>query len=409
MLNRPYCWKPSAGFVLLVAMILPESALADATAAHIPAFARKYNVSCALCHSPIPRLTAFGESFAANGFRMTPDEAPSGVTETGDSELSLLEDLPLAVRLDSYMNAYNNGSVVTDFEVPYNLKLLSGGALSDNISYYFYFFLFERGEVGGVEDAFLYFNDIAGSPIDVAVGQFQVSDPLFKRELRLEFQDYAIYRARIGAQPTDLTYDRGIMAAGDFGGFTITGEIVNGNGKGGAQENRRFDNDGNKNFFGHITRDLFDGFRVGAMGYRGRHEGEASDGAIRSNNVWMLGADATVSRGPFELNAQYIHREDDRPGFGPFDPTVQTDGGFVELLYADPASKWYTYGLYNRVDSDQPLLSVRLGGPSGITRYETFSAGYGRLWRSNLRVFIEGTWDTQLDEGIWTLGLVTAF
>ena len=80
----------------------------------------------------------------------------------------------------------------TDLQTPLNLKILSGGPISNKISYYFYFFLFERGEIGGVEDAFVYFNDIANVPVDAAVGQFQVSDAMFKRELRLEYQDYAI-------------------------------------------------------------------------------------------------------------------------------------------------------------------------------------------------------------------------
>ena len=82
--------------------------------------------------------------------------------------------------------------------MPYNLKILSGGTLFKGVSYYFYFFLFERGEVGGIEDAFIYFNDIAGAPLDIQVGQFQVSDPLFKRELRLTFADYLIYRTKPG-------------------------------------------------------------------------------------------------------------------------------------------------------------------------------------------------------------------
>src|SRR5690606_19189092 len=109
-----------------------------------------------------------------------------------------------------------------------------GGALSKSISYYFYTFLLERGDVGGIEDAFLYFNDIGGAPLDVAVGQFQVSDPLFKRELRLEFEDYAVYRARLGNVPVDLTYGRGIMAMADVAGFTLTGEVLNGVGLAGA-------------------------------------------------------------------------------------------------------------------------------------------------------------------------------
>ena len=63
----------------------------------------------------------------------------------------------------------------------------------------------EQPEPRGLADAFL----VGGVPVDLQVGQFQISDPLFKRELRLSFEDYAVYRARIGAVPTDLTYDRG--------------------------------------------------------------------------------------------------------------------------------------------------------------------------------------------------------
>ena len=69
-------------------------------------------------------------------------------------------------------------------------KLLSGGALTKNVAYYFYFFFSERGEVAGVEDAFLMFNNVGNSELDIYAGQFQVSDPLFKRELRLFYQDY---------------------------------------------------------------------------------------------------------------------------------------------------------------------------------------------------------------------------
>ena len=34
----------------------------------IPAFARKYNMSCKVCHSPFPKLKPYGEDFAGNGF-----------------------------------------------------------------------------------------------------------------------------------------------------------------------------------------------------------------------------------------------------------------------------------------------------------------------------------------------------
>jgi hypothetical protein len=118
---------------------------ADATA--IPAFARKYRVSCQLCHNPVPTLTDFGETFAGNGFRFAADEQPRDTIDTGDRMLELLSDIPLAVRFDAYLQGFVNGGVSRDFKTPYNVKILSGGSLFSGVSYYFYFFLFERGEV----------------------------------------------------------------------------------------------------------------------------------------------------------------------------------------------------------------------------------------------------------------------
>ena len=66
------------------------------TARAIPAFARKYRVSCSQCHSPVPRLNAFGEMFAANGFEFAVGEPPRDTIGTTDPLLRLQNDLPLA-------------------------------------------------------------------------------------------------------------------------------------------------------------------------------------------------------------------------------------------------------------------------------------------------------------------------
>ena len=50
----------------------------------IPAFARKYRTTCATCHAPVPRLNAFGEQFAANGFVLAIGEPPRDIIATGD-------------------------------------------------------------------------------------------------------------------------------------------------------------------------------------------------------------------------------------------------------------------------------------------------------------------------------------
>lgn len=375
----------------------------------IPAFARRYRASCSLCHNPAPALNAFGNQFAGNGFRLSAVEEPRDTIGTGDPLLDLWKDLPLAIRLDAYMNAYMNGETSSDLETPWNLKVLSGGPISKKLSYYFYFFLFERGEVGGIEDAYIYVNDIGDKPIDLAVGQFQVSDPLFKRELRLPLQDYVVYRTRVGLQPADLTYDRGLMGIADLWGFTVSGSVVNGNGRGEAEPDRRLDNDPMKNLFGHVTRELSSNLRLGVMGYWGRQDGAVEGGPTTTNRVTMVGADATVSAGPFDLSAQYVHREDDQATFAPGEPLTQTDGGFAELLFRPRGSRWYGVALYNVVAANRPLLNPRLGGPSDISRYQTMTGGAGYLVRRNFRFLGEVTYDLEQRAVRWTLGLVTAF
>ena len=95
-------------------------------------------------------------------------------------------------------------------------KLLSGGAIYKNVSYYVYYIL-EEGDAGKLEDAFLMFNNLFGSELDFFIGQFQVSDPLFKRELRLTRADYDIYKVKVGnLQMSNLTYDRGIILIMDL-------------------------------------------------------------------------------------------------------------------------------------------------------------------------------------------------
>ena len=392
------CRRPVLG--LAVGLL----ALPSGPAGAIPAFARRYRVSCQLCHNVVPALTAFGDQFAANGFRFATGEPPRDTIDTGDPLLSLMKELPLAVRLDLYAQAYANGRAETDFQTPYGIKLLSGGTISKALSYYFYTFINERGGLGGVEDAMVQLNDIGGQPVDLIAGQFQISDPLFKRELRLEFEDYAVYRARIGDVPLDLTYDRGVMATADLAGFSLSGIVFNGNGRGEAQADRHFDNDPFKNFFLHLSRDLTGNVRLGALGLVGRAE---ADGV--RNRTTMLGVDGTVSVGPVELNGQYLYREDDSPTFDPNELTATMQGGFAELLIRPTGSRWYGFGLYNRVTSDRPLLDVRLGTAADITRYETVSAGIGRLERRNFRWTAEATRDRVQKTWRWTLGIVTAF
>ncbi|HZH72898.1 MAG TPA: hypothetical protein VFD91_10435 [Mariniphaga sp.] len=257
-------------YYLAVPIFLSFFILAESVKA-IPAFARKYSLSCTTCHAPAaPALKAYGDEFAGNGFRLAEEQAPRYYMNSGDDKLSLVRDLPIAVRLDGFATYNLDGGEKMDFAAPYILKLLSGGELSDRVSYYFYFFFSERGEVAGVEDAFLMYNDLFGADLDIYLGQFQVSDPLFKRELRLSLEDYVLYTSRIGTSGINLMYDKGLMITyGLPSGTGFTLEVLNGNGIGHAR-NKVFDNDKYKNLLGKISQDIGEIATAGIFLYTGK-------------------------------------------------------------------------------------------------------------------------------------------
>jgi hypothetical protein len=380
------------------AVLLAACAVSDLDA--MPAFARKYQMSCKTCHAPFPRLKPYGEEFAGNGFVIKDKDTPRTYIDTGDDFLSLLREVPLALRLEGFLT-YNSGArKQLDFASPYLLKLLSGGEITKNISYYFYFFLGERGEVAGLEDAFVMFNDLFGTDVDVVVGQFQVSDPLFKREVRLTLEDYLIYKARPGRSRASLTYDRGVMVTtGLPGDIDLAFEVVNGTGIGEADIFRNFDEDKYKNVLLRLSRDFSPAARLGAFGYVGKERQDEVD-----NSVWMLGGDATFGAAPFELNLQYVERRDSRPFFAPGPAgEVRTRGAFAELIYLPRGddSRWYGVGLLNWVDSNQPDLET-----------VSVTGSFGYLLRRNIRAIVEFT---QVLDGPFgdhprlAVGLVTGF
>lgn len=388
---------PLLAFSTLVSLALPDPAAA------IPAFARKYSVSCTLCHAPAPRLKAFGEEFAGRGFRMeepgTPAEPsaepPRGTTPTGDTLLQLPDTLPLAVRVEAHGAYREDADAEFDLESLWLFKLLSGGPLSPTISYYAYFII-EQGDVTGLEDAYLQFSKLFGSGVDLLVGQFQVSDPLFKRELRLSRADYEIYRVRVGQARANLTYDRGLMfLATAPGEVDVAFQIVNGNGI----PDGEFDNDSNKNLALRLSRD-FGPLRFGLFGYSGEEDGP--DGA-RSNEIVYWGPDLTLT--PHEdwvLNLQYLERSDDDPLF--LGPSLATDfdtrGGFAELLWFPQGldGKWSLAALYNQVDSDDPAAER-----------DDLALSLGYLMARNIRFVGEVGRDLLDDTNRASVGVVAAF
>jgi hypothetical protein len=394
--------KKISSFTLFILVLLIQMTVPSQSTDAIPAFARKYQISCQVCHSPaIPRLKGFGEEYAGNGFRMTEYESPRYFIETGDAKLSLFREFPVAVRFDGHAVVNLDNSGQADFAAPYILKFLSGGELSDKLSYYFYFLLTEGGEIVGVEDAFLMYRDLFNTGINFYLGQFQASDPLFKGELRYTLEEYKIYDSKPGNSSASLKYERGVMLEKPFStGTTVIAEVVNGCGL----EGPVLDNDKYKNLMFKIHQEIGKKLSVGLFAYTGK-EGLNDTIETFNNKILMYGPDVSINfDDKFVLNVQYIIRTDSRV----FDSDdrlnyrdVKTQGGFAELIFSPKGdmSNWYLTGLFNWVDSDVNALDYTAA---------TLHAGY--LLRRNLRLVSEFTYQLSgAKYGRVNVGFVSAF
>lgn len=421
--DRPEAHRRPGRATALVFLSALAPLVAPAPAEGIPAFARRYGVSCALCHNPAPRLNAFGEQFAGQGFRLSPGETTPRTMNGGDALLSLADHLPLAVRLDVYMTALSgtgSGTSYADLQTPWIVKLLSGGPLSDRVSYYVYFLLSERGEVAGLEDAYLQFDDVAGTGVTLIAGQFQVSDPMFKRELRLSYEDYQAYRFRVGDVRADLAYERGIMALySPRDGTDLVAQVVAGRGLDEADASRRYDPDRKKNVALRVSQEL-GAVRAGLFLYAG---GERSEG--RTSDLLVWGPDLSLSLGPrVAVSLQALRRVDSNPFFledcVPGDPRcrpgsdpleVTSNAFLAEVVWApqgDMGRLFFT-GLFNHVDSDRPALTLRLGEEAPFRRHQSAAASMHYLLRRNVRWMGEVGWDPVADRVRMTTGVTTAF
>lgn len=276
----------SALIITLVVAVLMIPAKTEA----IPVFARKYDMSCVACHSAFPKLNAFGEQFAADNYRLP--NWKNKTIDTGDDMLALPDTVPFAIRTQGFIQQREaeavdvitgaRESADTDIQSPYLIKLLSSAPLSEHISYYFYAILAEKGENGSVivEDAWFSHDNIFDSGIGLLFGQFQVSDLMFPREVRLTFQDYMAYRM------AGLTYERGAIFDYTTGSVDFALGLVNGNGitnsttinsPGYRRPDHLFDNDSDKAVFGRV------GFsagpvNLGLFGYSGEQANTTTGG-----------------------------------------------------------------------------------------------------------------------------------
>ncbi len=397
-------------FILTVFLVTNLFFVEDADA--IPAFARRYKISCSTCHAPFPKLKPYGDDFAGAGFILQEEEKERDYVTAGDDMLWLNKDFPVAVRFDAFGVYESDNRVENDLQAPYGIKLLSGGTLYKNIGYYFYFYMNETGEVAGIEDAYIHFDNVFGTNLDVMVGQFQTCDPLMKRELRLTYEDYEIYKSKVGLSGTNLTYDRGVILAYgiDQTGTDIIAQFVNGNGKGEAEDGK-FDDNKFKNVGLKLHQNIADVASIGLFYYTGK-EALFFDGGQSENDLTYYGPDVTLGVGPLGLTFQYLVREDSNPLYFDRATDVKTTGIVTELVFSPQLdrSRWYLTALYNNITSDIDDYELELENNGKETLgYHTATLSGTYLLSRNVRLVAEYTRDLKHDINRAVLGLVTAF
>jgi len=390
--------KKTAVIVIMAAAFIMPAIIPKQSDA-MPGFARKYRISCQVCHAPFPRLKEYGDEFAGNGFRLPEGENERRYyTDGGDDLMMLQRDFPLGARFDLYVSHEpDRDPSNTDLKTPWLAKIISGGPIYKNISYYFYFYMSEHGEVAGIEDALLYFQDLGGTGVNVTAGQFAVSDPIFKNELRLTFEPYQLLKIHPTLSDTDLMYDRGVVVDYSFDfGLDIVGEVINGNGLEEA-ENDSYDKDDYKNYMLRMSQSVGP-VRFGGFYYLGMEDGLSVGAAATAdpevNHIDYYGGDMTITfeKDTFEINALYLVRKDSNPHFLADDDETMGQGVMVEMLIQPEGDqgRWAFTGLYNDFDSDYE--EVIDGTTVDALDYQTGTFQVSYLMSRNVRAIAEYTY-----------------
>lgn len=369
----------------ITAAVCAAAVLAPAQAHAIPAFARNTSLACTACHRAFPELTPIGKQFMADGYLLA-GSLPGSYVKTGDKDLVLLSSLPLAVRLQFDMVSRPGPASRVDFQTPVVAKLLSGAAISKYVNYYAYFLLAEYGATGGLEDAWVHIHDAPIPGLGLQLGQFQIMDVVFPRELRLTRQDYLLYTVAQSDSGFNLAYARGANLDYGYGPAGLTVGVVNGNGLDPAERafgypgraRRVFDQDRAKVGYGRLGVEYL-GVSAGWFGLSGAEGRE-----INANRFWRTGPDVEYIIGPLRVFGQVLTGTDDNPTLAVRDQGPAGSrfwGGLAGGSYLINR-RWVTAVLYNRVVSERRGVDGSLG-----------TLNFSYYLRKNVKFGLEGTYD----------------
>ncbi|MCK6549884.1 hypothetical protein L6R52_28870 [Myxococcota bacterium] len=317
-----------------LATVVLAAVLAPAVAHAIPAFSRKYEMSCRTCHDyHAPQLNAFGRLYLENGYQL-PAGAEDAVRARRSVEpgpagevLALAKEPPLGFRGQIF------GAVPlwgTNADRPaYDNKLFTylygGGSLAPDLSFFFSFtpypqLVLHHLKIGvhNVAESWL-----GEGSLNLRAGSFLLLEGARPGHRLLDAGINAFGEATVGLNQLSLDLPAlGVAAFGhpDRGPFGYHVAIVAGDpGPSGTER------DGWKDVFLRLSWTFFHDssheLTLGAFGYRGRSDIRTKLGGVDlllTDDVWYLGGDLESALGPLTIFvAGYAARHRDaRPELG---------------------------------------------------------------------------------------------
>ncbi|RMG48731.1 MAG: hypothetical protein D6718_01445, partial [Acidobacteria bacterium] len=120
----------------IVLAVLAVVASSWPAAQAIPAFARKYDLSCTACHSAWPTLNDYGRKFKENGYRLEPGTAAPDAMKKVDDNLFLEAGNFLTGRIKGYLYDKKDTSDRWKLEPGHEVELMLAGNAGNDFSFW---------------------------------------------------------------------------------------------------------------------------------------------------------------------------------------------------------------------------------------------------------------------------------
>ena len=354
------------GVVVLAGMgLLWGSSSADA----IPAYSRKHQVACSLCHSAWPLLNAYGRVFKENGYRL--DRDPKAVAAEPEIELeerlALAPRLPMSFRVQGRPFVKRSTDSRFDMQVVHEVELQISDGTAGKLSY---FVNFEAADDAGWEaelsDLVAGWHPRAQANIVGGFGPLMFADPYNTFSSRRLTQDRP--------SPNGAGFQSGYRFRDEtqFGSFygRAGGLFYNVSVGTGAGDTIGADK---KDYMVRAAYDLPVGISIGAFSLNGRKELTTP---LRTQEYSRAGADVQIERGPFTANAVWYRADED----------------LAATLVAQQNNAWYAQALYV-MPTKVPIVP--------LVRYESVESNDGASTTDSvalaLLAYVRGNVNVSLD------------